>query len=112
MANGQAYHNHDLVFANEPVDLQTPRLSLGDPCPAMLQREFPKVVAAAGVRLIKVHGTRHTAATLLLQAAVPVQVVAQRLGHADITETLNTYAHALPDMQRDATKLGVLLTGR
>ena len=84
-----------------------------NPCPAMLRREFPKVVGAAGVRLIKVHGTRHTAATLLLQAAVPVPVVAQRLGHADVTETLNTYAHALPDMQRDAAaKLGVLLTGR
>jgi len=44
---------------------------------------------------------------------VPVHVVAQRLGHPDATETLTTYAHALPDMQGDAaTKLGALLAGR
>ena len=45
----------------------------------------------------------------MLGAGVPV--VAQRLGHADVSETLNTYSHALPDMQRDAAaKLGALLT--
>ena len=79
----------------------------------MVGGHFRRVVKAAGVRLIKVHGTRHTVATLLLQAGVPVQVVAQRLGHAQISMTLEVYAHALPDMQRDAAaKLGALLAGR
>ena len=60
----------------------------------------------------QVHGCRHTVATLLLQAGVPVQVVAQRLGHAQISMTLELYAHALPDMQKDAAaKLGALLAG-
>jgi len=61
-----------------------------------------QIIAAAGVRPITPHGLRHTTATLLLGAGVPVQVVAQRLGHSDVTMTLNTYAHALPDAQRDA----------
>jgi integrase len=38
--------------------------------------------------------------------------VAQRLGHAQILMTLEVYAHALPDMQKDAAvKLGTLLAG-
>jgi len=57
---------------------------------------------------------RHAAhgGTQLLASGVPVQVVAQRLGHKNVNETLNTYAHALPDMQRDAAaKLGAVLYG-
>jgi integrase len=38
----------------------------------------------------------------LLQAGVPIKVVAERLGHANITVTLDTYAHVLPAMDRDA----------
>jgi integrase len=70
------------------------------------------VTKAADIRRIKFHGLRHTAATLLLGEAVPVQVVAQRLGQAQVTMTLEVYAHALPDMQRDAAvKLEALLGG-
>jgi integrase len=50
------------------------------------------------------------ARTLSLQSGVPVQVVAQRLGHVQVSMTLEVYAHALPDMQRDAAaRLGALL---
>jgi len=106
------YQDHGLVFAKEPEDVQKPTAALGQACRALVERHFRHVVKAAGVKPIKVHGTRHTAATLLLSAGVPVQVVAERLGHAQVTETLETYAHALPDMQRDAAaKLGALLAG-
>jgi integrase len=54
------------------------------------------------MRKIKFHGLRHTAATLLLGAGTPVHVVAQRLGHAQVSMTLNVYVHARPDMQQDA----------
>ena len=112
MANRTTYKDHGLVFAKEEADLQKPTAALGQPCVALLRTHFRRVVKATGVRAIKVHGTRHTAATLLLSVGVPVQVVAERLGHAQITQTLEVYAHALPDMQRDAaTKLGALLAG-
>jgi integrase len=112
MANRTTYKDFGLVFAKEPADLQTPTAALGHACPSLARRQFQQVVKAAGVKPIKVHGTRHTVATLLLQAGVPVQVVAQRLGHAQVTQTLEVYAHSLPDMQRDAAaKLGALLTG-
>ena len=65
---------------------------------------------AAGVPSITFHGLRHSAATLLLQAGEPAHVVAKRLGHARVEITLNTYAHALPDAQRQAAAtLGALL---
>jgi integrase len=61
---------------------------------------------------VKFHGCRHTCATLLLQAGTPVHVVAQRLGHAKVTMTLEVYAHALPNQQQDAAAaLGALLHG-
>lgn len=110
MANRTTYEDHGLVFAKQAEDVQKPTAKLGQACRALTGRHFGRVVKAAGVRRIKVHGTRHTAATLLLQTGVPVQVVAQRLGHAQISMTLEVYAHALPDMQRDAAaRLDALL---
>ena len=93
--------------------MQKPTSALGQPCLALVTRHFSRVVKAAGVRKVKVHALRHTAATLMLQTGVPVQVVAERLGHAQVSMTLEVYAHALPDAQQDAAvKLGALLTGR
>jgi hypothetical protein len=38
-------------------------------------------------------------------------VVAQRLGHSKASQTLDTYAHALPSMQDAVTRLGAVLHG-
>ncbi|MCF8588737.1 tyrosine-type recombinase/integrase [Gordonia liuliyuniae] len=51
---------------------------------------------------IRLHDVRHTHASILLSAGVPVHAVAKRLGHATPTVTLNTYAHVLEGAQRDA----------
>jgi integrase len=51
---------------------------------------------------IRFHDLRHTSATLLLSAGVHPKVVQERLGHSQISVTLDTYSHVLPTMQRDA----------
>lgn len=50
----------------------------------------------AGFRLSDL---RHTCATLLLLAGENPKVVSERLGHASVTLTLDTYSHVLPSMQ-------------
>jgi integrase len=112
MANRTTYRDFGLVFAREPEHLQRPKAELGQPLKSLDRQPFKQLVVAAGVRPIKFHGLRHTCATLLLGAGVPVNVVAQRLGHVDATMTLEVYAHVLPSMQTDAAaKLGALLHG-
>jgi integrase len=49
-------------------------------------------------------GDQHTAATLWLLNGVNVKVASERLGHASIQLTLDTYSHVLPTMQRIAAQ--------
>ncbi len=101
---GTSYQDHGLIFARD----------FGQPLPMnnLGERDFFKLIEVAQVKRITFHGLRHTCATLLLQAGVPIKVVSERLGHKRIEITLNVYAHALPSMQQDAAvKLGRLLHG-
>lgn len=112
MANRTTYRDLDLVFAKEYPDLNRQGEMLGYPLQMnnLGQREYAKLIKVAGVKRIKFHGLRHTCATLLLRARIPVHVVSERLGHFKILTTLETYAHVLPDMQEEAAAtLGALL---
>jgi integrase len=110
LRNGASYRDLGLVFAKE-AEHRLRLASAGDPLPVNhLGSEFKRLCEEAGVRPIKLHGLRHTCATLLLQAGIPPHVVQQRLGHRNIAITLGVYAHALPAMQQDAAaRLAALL---
>ncbi len=56
----------------------------------------------AGLEHLRFHDLRHGAATLLLSAGVHPKVVQERLGHATVAITLDTYSHVLEGLQRDA----------
>lgn len=60
---------------------------------------------AAKLPRIRFHDLRHTHATLALAAGVHPKVVSERLGHASITITLDTYSHAIPAMPETAAAL-------
>jgi len=62
------------------------------------------LLTRAGLPHRRVHDLRHTAATLMLSRSVPVKVVSEMLGHADVSTTLSIYAHVLPDMQGGAAR--------
>ncbi len=65
---------------------------------------FQLTLKRAALPRIRFHDLRHTCATLLLVAEVNVKVVSERLGHASIQLTLDTYSHVLPTMQKRAAE--------
>ena len=98
---GEAYEDHDLIFPDE----------LGRPIsPNRLTERFGALRLAAGIRPGRLHDVRHSTATHLLTARVPVHIVAARLGHSSPVITLNTYAHVLPRSDEEAAEVmaGVL----
>lgn len=66
------------------------------------RRSFRPMITKANVPAIRFHDLRHSHATVLLAAGENVKVVSERLGHANIKITLDTYAHVLPTMQKAA----------
>ena len=73
--------------------------------PHLLSQAFDRLVGRACVPRIRLHDLRHTHATLMLKAGVPIKVVSERLGHSTPAFTMTTYQHVLPGMQRDAAAL-------
>jgi len=59
-------------------------------------KEFIRLRKRAGLRQFRLHDRRHFMATQMLDAGVPVPVVAARLAPARASTTLNVYAHAVP----------------
>lgn len=78
------------------ADLHGERLS-----PKWLGNQFTRMAQSVGVGLT-LHGLRHTQATTLIMAGVPVKVVSERLGHSTVTITQDIYAHVMPHMQQQA----------
>jgi len=70
----------------------------------LTRRSCKPILRAADLPDIRFHDLRHTAATLLLAAGVHPKIVQERLGHASIILTLDTYSHVLPSMQKAATE--------
>jgi integrase len=63
---------------------------------------FDRSVARSSPPRIRLHDLRHTHATLLVAAGVPIKVVSERLGRAHPGFTMATYQHVLPGMSADA----------
>jgi len=92
---GGAYSDEDLVFAREdgsPINPET--LTLG----------FIRLAKAAGLPRIRLHDLRHSYATAALGAGVPVKVVSDRLGHANVGITSDLYMHVPDEMDRAAAE--------
>ena len=75
-----------------------------------LSKDFKESLKRAGLPEIRFHDLRHTSASLMLMQGVNPKIVQERLGHSDISLTLNTYSHVMPSMQESAAeKLDELL---
>lgn len=70
--------------------------------PDFISQSFERAVKNSGQPRIRLHDLRHTHATLALQAGIHPKVVSERLGHANISITLDVYSHAIPAMEEEA----------
>jgi len=90
------WHDHDLVFPNRvgwPTDHNN-----------LYYREFKPLFKKAGLadQGFTFHSLRHTFATALFERRQHPKIVQSLLGHASITQTMDTYSHLLEDIGGDA----------
>ena len=93
MAAANVWEDHGLMFAQpngRPIDRKAD------------WRAWRDLLAAAGVRTVRLHDGRHTAATLLLSAGVHPRVVMELLGHSQMRTTTDVYSHVMPALAREA----------
>lgn len=66
--------------------------------------DFDPICARLGLPKIRLHDLRHTMATLMLAQGIHPKVVQERLGHASISMTMDTYSAVIPGLQREAAR--------
>jgi integrase len=93
LAWGNAYEDNDLVFAREDGSMEMPE---------RVSRRFKQLAREAGLPPIKLHGGRHTAASLALEAGVAMKVVSDQLGHSTTAITSDLYTHVYKVVRDDA----------
>ena len=65
-----------------------------------MQDTFKRLIRAANIESANFHCLRHTFATRAVESGVEVKTLSEILGHADVSTTLNKYAHSLPEQKR------------
>jgi integrase len=70
--------------------------------PDTVTHAWVKLVRRIGLKGIRLHDARHTHASLMLKQGVHPKIVQERLGHASIQLTLDTYSHVVPGLQEAA----------
>lgn len=94
LLNNQPVQHHHLIFSDfdgQPIN------------PNTVTPAFSKIAKRAGLNL-RLHDLRHTHATMMMKAGVHPKIVSERLGHATVAFTLDTYSHVVPGLQEAAAK--------
>ncbi|MBM7585794.1 integrase [Bacillus pakistanensis] len=85
--------DHFFIFANE----------FGKPIrPDSIGQWWRRFTTSNQFKHIRFHDLRHTSATLLINEGVHAKVISERLGHADISTTMNIYGHVLEEADKTA----------
>lgn len=85
--------DHFFIFANE----------FGKPIrPDSISQWWKRFTTKYKLKHIRFHELRHTSATLLINKGVHAKVIQERLGHADISTTMNIYGHVLIEADQAA----------
>ena len=90
---GLTLSDDDLVFSQHD----------GKPLlPDSITQAWRKLARRTGLKGIRLHDARHTHASLMLKQGIHPKIVQERLGHASIQITLDTYSHVAPGLQQAA----------
>lgn len=92
----ERYNDYGLIFCKENGDLIRP---------TNVNKKFRQLIKLAKVPYIRIHDLRHTHATLLMELNTNPKIVADRLGHASVQVTLDTYSHSSLSMQSNVVEL-------
>lgn len=98
-------------FTNDSMSLQVFQSSPITITKNSIEKQYKKILERdATLKKIRIHDFRHSHASLLINQGEDYLVVKERLGHASITTTIDTYSHLYPSKQKDlADKLDDLL---
>jgi integrase len=100
---GAGWSDNDLVFCHPDGTVLHPE---------RFSRGFLETVARIGLPRIRLHDLRHGWATLALEAGIHPRVVQERLGHANISITLDTYSHVIAGLDKEAAEqVAALVSG-
>lgn len=92
---GSKLTEEDLVFSQ--VD--------GKPLlPDSVTHAWSRLAKRTGLKGIRLHDARHTHASIMLKQGVHPKIVQERLGHASVGITLDTYSHVVPGLQEAAAR--------
>jgi integrase len=93
---------------DRPTDFVFHTQAKGFIIPSNLNRAFNTIRKKANIN-IRFHDTRHTHATMLIGHGIDMKTVSARLGHKDITTTLNKYTHVIKEVDELAAERAVSL---
>ena len=78
--------------------------------PESMTQKWKRFVQKHGLKHIRFHDLRHSCATMMVEAGIDFKTVQTRIGHANISTTMDVYAHCTPAMdQKAATKVDDIL---
>jgi integrase len=100
---GEFWQHDDLVFCT----------AFGTPLDrGRIHLNFQSALRKAGLPRVRIHDLRHTAATLMREQGVDIEVVQRKLGHSSISVTVDVYGHVSDKRYRDAAdRMDELLSG-
>ena len=82
---------------------QTPMAAQIDP--SNLRKMFHRLLVDAGMRRIRFHDLRHSVSSILLENNVHPKLVAELLGHSNVSLTLNRYSHKINPLNTVASDM-------